>query len=309
MLPQLNSIISRLRLRHFRLLMALDDCRSLMKAAEQVSLTQPGATRALQEIESALGAELFIRTNRGLEPTELGSCAIRYARLITTDLAHLREDMVSILQGHEGRLTIGVIMGAVPQLTDTLSRLLEKRPSLSVQIVEDTSGRLLHLLDDGRLDLAICRTSVSDHPRLYEAVNIREEQLAIVANVDHPLAKVKKLVLADLSSYRWVVYSANMPMRLLLEREFHEANLQFPSNLVETTSAFATLSLLQRNRSMVALLSIDAAHFCTRFGITSVLPLELHSRSEPYYLVTRRDRRLSPIATLFIEEVMMSVNN
>ena len=304
MLPPLNSIISRLRLKHFRLLVALDDCGSLVKAAEQVALSQPGATKALQEIESALGAELFSRTNRGLEPTDLGYCVIRYARLITTDMIHLREEMVGILQGYGGRLSIGVIMGAVPLLTDMLSPWLEQRPGLSVQIVEDTSARLLRLLDDGRLDVAICRTSISEHPDLYEAVNIREEQLAIVANINHPLAGARNLQLSDLAACRWVVYSANMPMRLLLEREFHEAGLLFPLNLFETTSAFTTLSMLQRNPSMVALLSVDVAQFCTRFGMTRILPLRLQSRSEPYFLITRRDRTLSPNAALFVREVL-----
>src|SRR3546814_426692 len=246
MLPSLNSMVSRLRLKHFRLLVALDDCGSLLKAAEYVALSQPGATKALQEIESALGAELFIRNNRGLEPTDLGHCAIRYARLITSDMTHMREEMVGMLRGHGGRLSIGVIMGAVPMLTKRLSPWLEHLPSLSVQIVEDTSARLLSLLDDGRLDLAICRTSISEHPDLYRAVNIREEQLAIVANSQHPLADARTLSLADLAAYRWVVYSANMPMRLLLEREFQQAGLRFPLNLFETTSAFTTLRSEER---------------------------------------------------------------
>ena len=51
MLPSLESMTSRLRLRHFRLLMAIADHGSILKAAEAVALTQPGATKALQEIE------------------------------------------------------------------------------------------------------------------------------------------------------------------------------------------------------------------------------------------------------------------
>src|SRR3546814_14220684 len=94
----------------------------------------------------------------------------------------------------------GVIMGAVPRLTKRLSPWLEHLPSLSVQIVEDTSARLLSLLDDGRLDLAICRTSISEHPDLYRAVNIREEQLAIVANSQHPLSDAKTPSLAALAA-------------------------------------------------------------------------------------------------------------
>jgi DNA-binding transcriptional LysR family regulator len=303
MIPPLSSILSRLHLKQLRLLVALADYGSLLKAAEQVGLTQPGASKSLHEIESALGAELFVRTNRGLEPNDVGHCVIRYARLIQTDLAHLREEMIGILQGHGGRLSVGVIMGAVPLLTKALSRLLEKRPALSVEIVEDNSARLLNMLDDGRLDLAICRTSISQRPSLYDSIDVRDEQLAVVANVHHPLAAQKRLELSDLASFRWVVYSANMPMRLLLEREFHEAGLRFPLYLLETTSAFTTLSLLQRNPSLVALLSIDVAQFCTGFGMTTVLPLQLHSRSEPYQLVTRSNSVMSPVARLFVQEL------
>ena len=302
MIPSLSSITSRLHLKQLRLLIALADHGSLLKAAEQVALTQPGASKALQEIETTLGAHLFVRTNRGLEATDLGHCVIRYARLIQTDLAHLREDMIGILQGHGGRLALGVIMGAVPLLTDALTRLLEKRPALSVEIVEDTSARLLRLLDQGRLDMAICRTSISQQPHLYDSVNIHNEKLAVVANIHHPLAQQERLQLADLADSRWVVYSANMPMRLLLEREFHEADLRFPLHLLETTSAFTTLSLLQRNPSFVALMSVDVAQFCTRFGMTTILPLTLQSRSEPYQLVTRHGSMRSSVAQLFIDE-------
>jgi hypothetical protein len=95
-----------------------------------------------------------------------------------------------------------------------------------------------------------------------------------------------------------------MPMRLLLEREFHEAGIRFPVYLLETTSAFATLSLLQKNPSFVALVSIDVAKFCTRHGITCMLPLALASRSEPYELVTRRGAPLSPGARMLHDALL-----
>jgi len=154
---------------------------------------------------------------------------IRYARLIQTDLAHLREDMIGILQGHGGRLALGVIMVRAAA-TDALTRLLEKRPALSVEIVEDTSARLLRMLDQGRLGHGDLPHQHQPAPHLYDSINIHNEKLAVVANIHHPLAQQQTLQLADLagqSDVRWIVYSANMPMRLLLEREFHEANLRF----------------------------------------------------------------------------------
>lgn len=302
MIPSLPSIISRLSLKQLRLLIVLSEHGSLIKAAEQVHMSQPGATKALKEIETALGSTLFVRSNRGMEANAMGRCVVRYARLILTDLAHLHEELNGILEGSGGRLAVGTIMGAVPFLTEALSRLLEKQPNVSVEVIEDTSARLLELLDQGRLDAAICRTSVSRYPDMYAVKKVREEELAVVAPPQHPFAKAVRLDLADLAACRWVVYSAGMPMRLLLEHEFYEADLPFPSALIETTSAFATLSLLQRQVSTVALLSIDVARVCEKFGFVSVLPIKLRSKSEPYLLVTRKDRELTPVTTLFFEE-------
>lgn len=301
MLPSLESIAARLRLRHFRLLVAIDDHGSLLKAAESVSISQPGATKALQEIEEAMGSALFLRTSRGLLPNEVGHCIIRYARLIYQDLAHLRQEMEGILDGYGGRLAVGAIMGAVPLLTDHLTQLLERQPAMRIELVEDTSANLLSLIDSGRLEVAICRTSVSARPEAYIATRIWEEQLAIVANSNHPLTGLRAK-LSDLTASTWIVYAADMPMRRYLEQEFQRHGLPFPTELVETTSAFATLSLLQRNPTFVALLSTEVAQVLSRTGMTSILMIDLPARSEPYYFVHKRDRSLSPAAQLLSEQ-------
>ncbi|SAK60299.1 LysR family transcriptional regulator [Caballeronia temeraria] len=304
MTPSLNSIISRLHLKQLRLLIALADHGSLLSAAKQVSLTQPGASKALHEIETTFGTALFNRTSRGLEPNDIGNCVIRYARLIHTDVAHLREEIVGIMRGHGGRVSVGVIMGAVPRAIEAISSLVTKHAEMSVEIVEDTSAALLSLIDAGRLDLAVCRTTISQTPFLYDSVNLQDETLAVIANLSHPFQKARRLHLKDLADVRWVVYRANMPMRMLLEREFREAGIRFPLHLVETTSAFATLSLLQSNPTFVALVSIDVAEFFTRHGMARMLPLKLSSKSEPYELVTRRGAPASAGARLLMDELL-----
>jgi len=50
----------------------------------------------------------------------------------------------------------------------------------------------------------------------------------VSANIGHPLIRRKRCSLRDLVACRWVVYSANMPMRLLLERQFYDAGLRLP---------------------------------------------------------------------------------
>ncbi|KIU52144.1 MULTISPECIES: LysR family transcriptional regulator [Pseudomonas] len=301
MLPPLTTMASRLRMRQLRLLISLDELGSIHKAAQALSITQPGATKALNEIESTLGAVLFERTSKGLEANDLGRCVVRYARLINTDLAHLREEMIGILQGHGGRLSVGSIMGAVPMLVEGLARLRESQPDLSVSIVEDTSDRLLSLLDQGRLDVVICRTSVSPRPGAYVSRARHQEQLVVVANLQHPLVGCAELRLEALADSRWVVFPVNMPMRLTLEREFREAGLSFPLYPIETSSTFTTLTLLLQDRGLVAVMPWDSARIALEHGMLAQLPLELNSRSEPYEVVTRKGVELPVPAQLLIE--------
>lgn len=307
MLPSLTTIISRLRLKQLRLLIALDEFGSLHKAADAVAITQPGATKALHEIESTLGSTLFERTPKGLAPNDLGRCVIRYARLIHTDVAHLREEMLGIMQGHGGRLSVGVIMGAVPVLVECLARLRAKQPQLSVEIVEDTSARLLALLDEGRLDIAICRTSVSKNPAAYDCRLRDQEPLIVVANTRHRFAGRDSLTLSELADSPWVVFPVNMPMRLTLEREFREAGLNFPTYPIETSSTFTTLSLLLQDPHLVAVMPVDVAQMAVTHGMLVHLPLELKSRSEPYEIVTRQGVALTAPTQLLIDEMSVRV--
>lgn len=300
-MPSLNSMMLRLHAKQLRLLIAIEESGSLLGAADKVGVTQPGASKALRELEATLKVELFERTNRGLIPTESGKCALRFARLIQADINNLRLELSSIASGAGGRLAIGVIMGAVPLLTDAISKLLQQQPRLSIEIIEDTSESLLGMIDRGRLDAAVCRSSVSRNPENYESTLIKDESLAVIANINHRSINSETIELIDLQNSRWVVYRANMPMRRLLEREFHEANLTFPLDLIETTSALATVSLLSQNADLVALVSDDVANYFCSHGLVGTLPLTLRSRSEPYELVFRKNAPKSPALGLLIE--------
>ncbi|MDR5754053.1 MULTISPECIES: LysR family transcriptional regulator [unclassified Caballeronia] len=304
MLPNVDSIAARLRLKQLRLLIALDEHGSLHRAADEMALTQPGATKALREIEATFGATLFSRSPQGIQPNELGRCVIRYARLIHMDVAHLREEMAGILQGTGGRLAVGSIMGAVSGvLVDALTRLRAKQPALTVEVVEDTSARLLALLDQGRLDLAICRASVARQPDHYDYVELRDEPLAIVAGLAHALIDAPDVTLADLAQSRWIVYPSIMPLRSLFEREFKEAGLPLPLHPVETSSTITTVLLLQRDPTLVSLMPLDMAHFLTGHGLARRLAIAVRSRTEPYGIVTRRGAARSAATKLMIDEL------
>ncbi len=303
-LPSLHAIGSRLRFRQLRLLIAIDESGSLHRAAEQLSITQPGASKALRELEETFGADLFVRHPHGLEANELGRCVIRYARLIGTDLDHLREEMTGILRGQGGRLAVGAIAGALPTvLVQAVRRLKASQPSISIEVFEDTSARLLQLLAEGRLDLAIGRTSVAAQPELFEFEWLCDEKVGIAVGPKHPLADAAEVSLEQLVAYPWVLFPSHMPLRTLLERELLEAGLAFPAHAIETSSVFASVLLLAESDALVALFSAETVDFFERHQMMKRLPLELVARVEPYGIIRRRGSPVSPGAAILIEEL------
>ena len=303
MVPSLKLITSRLRLKHMQLLIALDDHGSLHKAAQVIFISQPGATKSLHEIEDVLGMQLFERNPKGIEPNEVGRCVIRYARLVYSDLAHMREEIVGLMQGHGGHIAIGATMGAVPSLTTAIRNLRSLQPALSIEIFEDTSANLLNLLDKGRIDLAICRESVGQKLAAYDSLELSDEPLAVVANKSHPLSSIARLQLKDLSDYSWIVYPSNMPMRQSLEYEINRAGLEIIQHPIETSSTFTTLMLLQQDPTLVAVIPEEVAKFCVSTNILSWLDICLPSLMGPYGVVRRSGSHLPPGVHLLISEL------
>src|SRR5262245_26667083 len=77
----LPPMMSRLTMRHLRIVLAIAEYGNLVAAARQLNMTQSAITKALQEAEAHLGIELFMRTNRGAVPTAYGEALATHAQL------------------------------------------------------------------------------------------------------------------------------------------------------------------------------------------------------------------------------------
>jgi DNA-binding transcriptional LysR family regulator len=297
----LDTLLSRLRIRQLQLLIALDEHKSMHKAAGAMAMTQSAASKMLHELEAMLEAPLFERSKSGMIPNQFGHCVIRYARLLATDLSALCADISEIRSGRGGRLAIGSIMGAIPEVVvPALNQLHASQQNLSIEVIEDTSAKLLLQLDEGHLDLVIGRSAVSDQPSKYHYQKIRDEPLSVVVGHAHPHLP-DDAGLHDLAGHRWVVYPTLMPLRALVEREMDLTGLAMPTNIISTASTFVTITLLMQDVGLVSVLPTDIANLYARHGMLRILPIELQSQSQSFGIVTRKGGALSPPAERFIE--------
>ncbi len=298
------ALLARLRTRQLLLLNALGEQRNLGRAALAMSMSQPAATKLLQQLESALGVSLFTRLARGMEPTPYGEVLVRYARRVLTDFGAVREEMVALRSGLRGALRVGCVPGAVTELlAPALIAYKGQHARVAVSIMVDTSDMMLAQLARGEVDLVLGRLTEGANADEYTCEPLLGELQVVVARANHPLLDRAGLALADLVEWSWILQPPGSPQRGRFEAALREAGLHKRLNITETASTIATTALLEISDMLAVMPASLAAHYA-RLGVLKALPLTLPIHVPPVYLITRADRVLSPASAQFIKAIL-----
>lgn len=298
-----SQLLGRLRFKHLSLLVALDEHRNLHRASQAVHLAQPSATKLVHDLELVFGFPLFERQPRGMQPTELGQEVLAFARRMLVDLGRFTQDLDYKRNGGYGQLVIGAIMGAAPDVVGrAIADIKQRRPLLAVKLLGETSDEILNLLLERKIDLAVGRFS---NPLQHNEVDYEElgnEALCIVTRKDHPLARIRRLQLRQLENCAWILQPMSSPARQIIEQEFGHAGMRTPANIVESTSIFATLQLMQQSDA-VTMLPESVVRDHLRAGLLIRLPLTVGRSLPGFGVLTRRGEAPSVAATEFMESL------
>jgi DNA-binding transcriptional LysR family regulator len=302
-IPDANVIHSRLRLRQLRLMLALQEFGSLRRAADHIGMTQPAATKMLHEAEDLLGVELFERLPRGMRSTPFGETVIYYARMVFAELSGMREELVALQSGNLGRVAVGAIPAlASGLLTRTIATLKQSHPRLSMSIQVDTSDVLVQALLQDQLDIVLGRIPPGARAEELLFDSLGEEELCVIAGAQNPLAQEKQLGWAELQNMTWVLQQQPSPMRAIINQVFHNARVDIPSSIVETTSIMTLLSLIQQT-DMLGVTPVSVVEDYPGRDLLAVLPIKFEARLPPYGLITRRHRIQSSAMQAFMNSV------
>lgn len=299
----LQSLSNRLKLRHLVLLDALGRSHNMHLAAQQMNITQPAATKILQDIEDIFALELFERLPRDMKPTDLGEFVIRFARETLNATGKFIEELGQLQKGGHGILMIGATYGIAYLLSPSIMRMKEKRPLLSIRVLERTSDILITELEEKNLDLVIGRFTSEHQHNIFDFRDIAATQMCVAVNPVHPLLGRPDITLAELMDWPWVLHPLSTPTRKLFEGTLADMGLKSPANMVETTSIFTTLQLLQ-GTNMVAILPVSAVRDYIRRGMLAKLPISFDRQLEDYGILTRKGETPTQAAQEFIETVL-----
>ena len=205
-----------LEVRHLRLVSAVADLGSLTRAGDRLHLTQSALSHQLRDIESRLGAALFLRVGKRLVLTPAGERLLATARDVLDRLDRTEQDIHQMGKARAGMLRLTTeCYTCYHWLPPLLVRYRKRFPQVEVRIDVGATGRPLEMLLAGKLDLAIMSSPVRD--RRLVSRPVFDDELVVVAARDHRFAKQTHVRLSDLRDETLYVYPPKEESRVLQE--------------------------------------------------------------------------------------------
>jgi DNA-binding transcriptional LysR family regulator len=175
--------------------------KNIARASEHLFLTHQALSLSISKLEEELGVPLFLRSQRGLEPTLYASILYRHARAIQQELEKTKAEISQAASKNSGQVKLDFSYAVIGEegsliLHDALNQHVKNQYELILH--EDYSTHCMQSLEAGRCDLAIALGSY-DSKKL-TGIRLGRMETWVMVSRKNRLASRKSLSLKDLKN-------------------------------------------------------------------------------------------------------------
>jgi DNA-binding transcriptional LysR family regulator len=301
---QIDRAKRRVRLRDLETLVAVVQEGGMRKAARALYLSQPAVSKAMRELEDALGLQLLERSARGVVPTNYGQALVRRSKGLIDELQGALRELAHIADPEAGEVRLGSmetlqagVVGAAIQAQ------LAKHPRMRFTVESGQSPELIsHFLRERLVDFVIARPLTLPLPPEVDGEPLFRDQLRVAVGPDHPFARRRRIGLADLVDETWLLSRNETMHESPVLQAFEAAGLGPPQRVVKTGSLNMRQNLLASGR-FVTCVPHSLLPFGTSRAHFKTLPIELPLWHTPTMILTLKGRTLGPAAAAFLDKL------
>lgn len=275
--------------------------RSITKAAQQLYVSQPTITIAVQKLEQELGIALFDRNQKQFTLTKEGNLFLDRV----SDVLLRLQNAVSEINEHKslqkGYLRIGIppMIGSCI-FPEIIAGFTDTYPHLKLDIFEDGSLSIRQSIKQEDLDISIINLmNISDE---FLTIPLSRQEFVVCLHKTHPLATQKSINMQQLHDEKFILFNESTCNRQLIMQEC--LNNDFIPKVILSTNQIATMkSLVSRNLGIC---------FLTKSVIENApeivtVPLK-HNLFLEFGLTWKKEKTLSTAAKAFIEFIKNNSN-
>ncbi len=217
-------------LQQLEYIIALDNYRHYVTAAEKCFVSQPNLTMQIKKLEEEIGIKIFERNKKPLRPTVKGQQILLKARQILREVNQLKEFVSTEKESLEGNFTIGIIPTLAPYLLPLfLKSFVKEHPNTHLNILELQTEEIIRRLHNGILDIGILVTPlVEKHIR---EVPLFQEPFLLFAPKEHQLMQFQHITPELLDPKEVLLLDKGHCFReqilAICNEEHHHSNLGF----------------------------------------------------------------------------------
>ncbi len=287
--------LTRLKLKQLRLLVTVGKNGNIQAAARELNVSQPAATKMIQDLELDFEVQLFDRTNRGVIPTVYGEALIRHGKLIFAQVSNAAQELDDLTEGTSGRVVVGTLLaGSSHLLPKAIEKVLEQRPNVTIKVIEGTNEVLMPRLRSGEIDLIVGRLPTHRHRMELMQIPLFQEKIQLVAGKNHPLANKNGITFDDLKGFGWILPPNETSLRRQLDQYFIDNQQYHPPVAIESVSYLTNRALLAGSGQLISLMPSHLVAQDVSLGLLEALDIVLPFGTGPVGVSFRGKDRLSP---------------
>ncbi len=178
--------------------LAVAEYKNFTLAAEKCFVTQPTLSMQIQKVEEELDIQIFDRTKKPIQLTEIGQKIVNQAKNIVNEADRIK-DIVDQQKGFiGGEFRLGIIPTIMPTLLPMfLKNFIKKYPKVKLIIEELNTEDIIFKLKNGHLDAAIAATPLNEE-KIKEVVLYFEPFVAYIPE-NHQSFSKKEINITDLN--------------------------------------------------------------------------------------------------------------
>ncbi len=298
----------RLKLRHFRIIEAIGEHSSLLKASVSLGIAQPALTRSLQEIEDILGVKLYDRHAKGVRETPFGEALTATARRVLAELKLLDGQLDQLARNTSVVVTLGALpVAAVGIMPGVIARLNETRDDLQIRLVQGLSEQLIPELNAGNIDLIVGRLYPPSTSDGLVRETLYHEPISLIGHPDHPIFAAPGPTQARIARTKLVLPTVTTRIGQEIDQLLTQMGIDLQAPIRSSSLGFIR-EMIQAKEFVTIMPSLMLAGDLLR-GAIKLAPLPIGAPPRPAGLLYRGDKPLPPSALALIDALRSYVDD
>ena len=284
-------------LNQLRILQAVAEEGSIVRAADRLHLTPPTLSIQLAKLADHLGAPLYEVVGRRIELTGAGRDTVAAAGAIAQELGLLEQRLAARAGIERGRLQVATVSTGESILPRFMGQFQEEHPNLALRLQIVPRDQLLGRIDRGDDDVYLMTRPPNRTGLLIEPVGINP--LVMIAHPSHPWLKDPDHPLIDLSSQRIVSREVGSGTRFWISEWLGKRGLDFRPSL-ELGSNEAIKQAVMAGHG-IAMISLHAVYSEIQSGQLALLHLPDTPTATWWYAVRPLARQATPATAAYLQ--------